>query len=64
MKEKVFIIKYVKENGTGRTFIDSIWDAENKALERYNKAQEKYPWNIYWIEDWNVNEEEELCSET
>ena len=58
MKEKVFIIRYEKENGTGRTFIDSIWDAKNKALERYNKAQEEYPWNIYWIEDWNVNEEE------
>ena len=56
--EKVFIIKYEKESPIGGSFIDSIWDSKDKALERYNKAREKYPWNIYWIEDWNVNEEE------
>lgn len=58
--KKVYIIKYEKVNSIGRSFIDSIWDSKEKALERYNKANVKYTWNIYWIEDWNVNEEEDV----
>lgn len=57
---KIYIVKYEKENNIGVTFIDSVWDNANKAVERCKNASLKYTWNIYWVEDWNVNEEEDV----